>query len=64
MSFFADTNIALGYTIIHDKWHENAKKLIDEKSDTIFWSNLVEKEYNVKICILLLYYFRKVLNKW
>ena len=49
MSFFADTNIALGYTIIHDKWHENAKKLIDEKSDTIFWSNLVEKEYNVKL---------------
>ena len=49
MAFFTDTNIALGYTIIHDRWHENAKKLIDEQTDEIFWSNLVEMEYNRKL---------------
>ena len=49
MAFFTDTNIALGYTIIHDKMHENAKKLIDEETEKIFWSNLVEKEYNEKL---------------
>lgn len=49
MPFFADTNLVLGYTIIHDKWHEKADKLISETNDAIFWSNLVKDEYNRKM---------------
>lgn len=50
MPFFVDTNIALGYTCIHDKWHKNANKLIAENyDDKIFWSNLVKDEYNRKL---------------
>ena len=48
MSFFIDTNIALGYSIIHDKIHETANKLIDEFNEDIYWSNLVQDEYTKK----------------
>ena len=47
MNFFTDTNIPIGYTVIHDKWHIPAKKFINNHSnDSIFWSNLVHEEYN------------------
>ena len=49
MPFFADTNLALGYTIIHDKHNENASELINKTSDDIFWSNLVKDEYYRKL---------------
>ena len=29
MSFFVDTNVTLGYTIIHDKYHESSKNFIE-----------------------------------
>lgn len=46
MSFFTDTNVPIGYTIIHDKWHEDSKKFYKEnKKEDIFWSTLVKKEY-------------------
>lgn len=46
MIFFTDTNIPIGYTIIHDKWHEKSKKFYFQNEEDIFWSNLVQKEYN------------------
>lgn len=49
MPFFADTNLALGYTIIHDKHHKNANDLINKTEDNIFWSNLVKDEYERKL---------------
>lgn len=46
MVFFTDTNIPLGYTVVHDKWHESSKTFINNhENDSIFWSNLVKKEY-------------------
>lgn len=46
MNFFTDTNIPIGYTVIHDKWHKPSKKFINNHSnESIFWSNLVQKEY-------------------
>ncbi|MBR3156576.1 MAG: hypothetical protein IKF13_07155 [Methanobrevibacter sp.] len=48
MHYFIDTNVALGYTIIHDKWHPQSDKFITETSEDIFWSNLV-KEYSSKL---------------
>jgi len=46
MNFFLDTNIPIGYTVIHDKWHEQSKTFIDNhENDSIFWSTLVESEY-------------------
>lgn len=45
MAFFLDTNIPIGYTIIHDKYHENASNFIDNHQDSLFWSDLVEEEY-------------------
>ena len=53
MSFFIDTNIALGYSIIHDKIHETANKLIDEFNEDIYWSNLVQDEYTKKFDYIL-----------
>lgn len=49
MHYFIDTNVALGYTIIHDKWHPQSDKFITETSEDIFWSNLVKKEYSSKL---------------
>lgn len=48
MSYFADTNLAFGYTVIHDKWHENSKEFIED-NNLIFWSTLVQKEYTEKL---------------
>lgn len=48
MPFFIDTNIALGYSIIHDKIHESSTRLIHESKEDIFWSNLVQEEYTKK----------------
>lgn len=48
MHYFIDTNVALDYTIIHDKWHPQSDKFITETSEDIFWSNLV-KEYSSKL---------------
>ncbi|MBE6496898.1 MAG: hypothetical protein E7Z81_01235 [Methanobrevibacter sp.] len=48
MPFFIDTNIALGYSIIHDRIHESSKRLIHESKEDIFWSNLVQEEYTEK----------------
>ena len=52
MTFFVDTNIPLGYTIIHDKFHDPSKNFIEDNED-IFWSNLVKKEYTEKLDALL-----------
>lgn len=49
MSFFIDTNMAIGYSVVHDKWHDNAVKFICETEEDIFWSNLVQKEYSEKL---------------
>ena len=50
MQFFTDTNIPIAYTVIHDKWHENAIKFFKKhEKDNIFWSNLVKKEYDEKL---------------
>ena len=49
MHYFIDTNVALGYTVIHDKWHPPSEKFITETSEDIFWSNLVKKEYSSKL---------------
>ncbi|MDO5859309.1 hypothetical protein [Methanobrevibacter sp.] len=49
MSFFIDTNMAIGYSVVHDKWHDNAVKFICETEEDIFWSNLVQKEYCKKL---------------
>ena len=49
MHYFIDTNVALGYTIIHDKWHPQSDKFITETSEDIFWSNVVKKEYSSKL---------------
>jgi predicted nucleic acid-binding protein len=49
MPYFIDTNVAIGYTIIHDKWHESSKEFIENTLDYIFWSELVEIEYANKI---------------
>ena len=48
MPFFIDTNIALGYSIIHDRIHNLSNKLMHESKEDIFWSNLVQKEYTEK----------------
>ena len=48
MSFFIDTNLAVGYSVIHDKWHEKSKKIV-ENNENIYWSNLVQQEYNYKL---------------
>ena len=53
MPFFIDTNIALGYTVIHDQWHETANNFINNTHDNIFWSNLVQEEYTNKLDDLL-----------
>lgn len=45
MLFFTDTNIPLGYTIVHDKMHESSKSFIENHKEALFWSNLVKKEY-------------------
>lgn len=52
MTFFVDTNIPLGYTIIHDKFHDPSKNFIEDNED-IFWSNLVKKEYTEKLDALI-----------
>lgn len=49
MNFFADTNIPIGYTVIHDKWHPQSKRFINNNENPIFWSNLVKKEYNDRL---------------
>ncbi|WP_407411671.1 hypothetical protein [Methanobrevibacter sp.] len=47
MNFFVDTNIPIGYTVIHDRLHEKSKTFIDNhETDSIFWSTLVKKEYH------------------
>ena len=49
MSFFIDTNMAIGYSVVNDKWHNNAVKFFSETEEDIFWSNLVKKEYTEKL---------------
>ena len=49
MHYFIDTNVALGYTVIHDKMHPESEKFIRETSEDIFWSNLVKEEYSFKL---------------
>ena len=49
MVFFVDTNIPLGYTVIHDKWHDTSKKFIENNKGSVFWSNLVRDEYSRKL---------------
>lgn len=48
MSFFIDTNLAVGYSVIHDKWHEKSDKFV-ENNENIYWSNLVQNEYGNKL---------------
>jgi hypothetical protein len=45
MPFFTDTNLPIGYTIIHDKWHENSKKFYSREKEKKYWSTLVHNEY-------------------
>lgn len=49
MKFFCDTNIPIGYTIIHDKWHPKSSEFIENNKYPIFWSNFVKQEYYNKI---------------
>lgn len=49
MNFFIDTNLPIGYTVPYDKWHQASINFIDNTFNPIFWSNLVEKEYDDKI---------------
>ena len=49
MNYFADTNIFVGFSVIHDEWHEQCKKVITADENQIFWSNLVKKEYEDKL---------------
>jgi hypothetical protein len=49
MNYFADTNIFVGFSVIHDEWHEQCKKFITADENQIFWSNLVKKEYEDKL---------------
>lgn len=50
MSFFVDTNMPIAYTVIHDKFHENAASFINShEEDSIFWSTLVKNEYGDKL---------------
>lgn len=44
MTNFIDTNVAVGYTVIHDKWHNYSKDFINDNS-SIFWSTFVKEEY-------------------
>ena len=46
--YFLDTNVPIGYTIVHDMWHEPSKNFINNKSN-IFWSNFVKNEYYNKL---------------
>lgn len=48
MSFFIDTNLAVGFSVVHDNWHEKSKKFVENNED-IYWSNLVKKEYEYKL---------------
>lgn len=50
-----DTNVPIGYTIIHDRWHENSKNFIDNNKNSIFWSNFVKSEYYNKLDNILDY---------
>ena len=36
----------IGYTVIHDKWHEESVEFIETSTEPIYWSNLVEEEYD------------------
>ncbi len=49
MNIFTDTNLPIGYAIPYDKWHDCSVKLIQKPSYTIYWSNLVEEEYGIKL---------------
>lgn len=54
MNYFLDTNVPLGYTIIHDKWHESSINFINDTcDDSLFWSNFVKDEYDRKLEIIL-----------
>ncbi len=35
--------MAIGYTVVNDKWHEKAVKFICEADEEMFWSNLVQQ---------------------
>lgn len=50
MKYFIDTNIAIGYSLKCDKWHEYANKFIqdNESQNTIIWSDTVEEEFENK----------------
>lgn len=48
MSFFIDTNVALGYTVVHDRWHDSINTFIKDNSN-MYWSNLVKNEYTTKL---------------
>lgn len=45
MQYFVDTNVPIGYTVPHDKWHAQSINFLNKTSAPIFWSNLVQKEY-------------------
>lgn len=49
MNYFTDTNIPLGYTVIHDRWHVESTDFILKNQNKIFWSNLVQEEYSNKL---------------
>lgn len=49
MYFFTDTNIPVGYSVPHDKWHDSSVNFIKNTPEQIFWSNLVQKESKDKI---------------
>ena len=53
MNYFIDTNIPLGYVIIHDKHHPTAKEFLEKNKNKLFWSNLVKKEYSIKFFKIL-----------
>ncbi len=50
MNFFIDTNIGIGFTVIHDKWHAPANNFLNNyHQEPIFWSTLTQMECCMKL---------------
>ena len=64
MDFFIDTNVALGFSIIPDKWHDKSRVFFEENLDKdIYWSNLVKEEYlekSIYIALLIRDFLQKI----
>ncbi len=48
MNFFIDSNVAIGYSVVHDRLHDNSVEFICETEEDIF-GHLVQDEYLRKL---------------